>query len=233
MTEYTLFNEDNMRVMDYFLLNDIKFDLIYSDMIYENKDFSWVDSSYKVLKENGIFIVQLDYHNVAQMKIYLDNLFGENNFVNWCIYINDWGGTPRKGFPNKHDDILIYAKGENWKWDKSGIQIPKATAGTKFDKKGTGVKTPCDVFYDHASFSTVASERVKQDDGHNIQWQKPLWLMDRIIRPFTSEGDMILDNFMGSASLGEWCLSNNRCYTGIENDKDVFKLAEERLDKFV
>jgi DNA modification methylase len=45
------------------------------------------------------------------------------------------------------------------------------------------------------------------------------------------KGDKILDPFMGVASLGEWCHYNECNYTGIENDKEVYELAKERMEK--
>lgn len=206
----------------------LTFDLVYADVIYQNTDFSWITRWWNdFLKINGIFIVQTDQSTVAEWKIFLDSL-SDANFVNWCIYINDWGGTPKKGFPKKHDDILIYSKGEDFYWDKREIEIPKVTAGTKFDKKGTGMKTPCDVFYDHASFSTMSKERVKTEDNHNIQWQKPLWLISRLILPFTKEGANIGDPFMGSGTVPVWCGMNNRNYFGTEIDDKVYSLAVNR-----
>jgi DNA modification methylase len=76
----------------------------------------------------------------------------------------------------------------------------------------------------------MSKERIKDDTNHNIRWQKSLKLMTRLCLPFTDEGDDILDNFMGSGSLGEWAILNNRNYIGIEYDKEVFKLAKERLE---
>ncbi len=69
------------------------------------------------------------------------------------------------------------------------------------------------------------------DDGlwHLVRWQKPVRLFDRIIAPFTDEYDMVLDPFAGVGSLGEWCFKNNRNYVGIEYDKEIFDLAENRL----
>lgn len=219
----TIKNENNL-----FVDEEEHFNIIYCDMIYDNPDFSFVDKWFNLLLKDGIFIVQLDQTLVCEMKLYLDKI---GTFVNWCIYINDWGGVPKKGFPKKHDDILIYCKGDSFYWNKVDIEIPKVTAGTKFDKKGTGLKTPCDVFYDHASFSTMSGERVKDGTNHNIRWQKPLWLMDRIIKPFTKYGDNVGDPFMGSGTLGVWCKRNNRNYVGFELDKEVFELAQRRIEE--
>ena len=86
------------------------------------------------------------------------------------------------------------------------------------------------MFYDLGNFSTMSKERIKKNDGHNIQWQKSLKLMNRLCLPFTDVDDLIVDPFMGSGSLGEWAIKNNRNYVGIEYDKIVFELAKQRLN---
>jgi len=203
------------------------FDLIYADMIYENLDFEWISTYWSRVKLDGIFIVQTDYHSVAEVKLFMDNL-PYATFVNWLIYKQEWGGVPRNRFPQKHDDILIYCRGNNWKFYPERIQIPKVTAGTSLDKKGTGLKTPCSVFDDLGNFHTTSKERIKLD-GHNIQWQKPLKLMDRLLLPFTDIDDWVCDPFMGSGTTGEWCKRNNRNFIGIEENKEVFEIAKNRI----
>lgn len=206
-----------------------KFDLIYGDCIYESLDFEWVIEGWKLLKEGGIWITQTDQSTVCEHKLLLDSLGG--NLINWCIYVQEWGGTSKRFFSKKHDDILIYSKGSNYKFYYDRIMIPKKTAGTKFDKRGDGLKIPCDVFYDLGNFSTIAKERIKNNNGKNIQWQKPMKLMDRLLSPFTDENDWILDPFLGSGTTGEWCRLNNRNFIGIEYDEEVFGIAKRRLNE--
>jgi site-specific DNA-methyltransferase (adenine-specific) len=67
-------------------------------------------------------------------------------------------------------------------------------------------------------------------DGHLVKWQKPLALFSRIVLPYTDEGDSILDCFMGSGTLGEWCKKNNRNFVGIELNKEIFDLAKQRIE---
>jgi len=230
-----LFNGNNQYVMNNYFrsiayINPIvEFDVIYADCIYESKDYDWIYDCYNLLKPDGIFYVQTDYHTVADYKIYLDTLYGTDNFLNWLIYKQEWGGTSKRFFPRKHDDILMYAKGGNYKFYPERIQIPKVTAGTAFDKKGTGLKTPCDVFDDLGNFSTISKERVKGADGKNVQWQKPLKLMDRLLLSTTDEGDNVLDPFMGTGTTGVWCLQNGRNFFGIELDEKIYSIAVERL----
>lgn len=223
-----LFYGDNRDIMYRLHTCAKEFPLIYADMIYEDLNLLWLWDCRYLLAMDGILIVQTDYHSVTAVKETIDT-FSEMSFVNWIIYKQEWGGTPKKGFPQKHDDILIYHSGRDFKWYPDRIQIPKKTAGTAFDKKGTGLKTPCSVWDDLGNFSTMSKERIKMD-GKNIPWQKPLKLYDRLFLPFTDTGDTILDPFMGSGSVGVWCKKNGRDYVGIEREENIFQLAKERIN---
>jgi len=222
---YEIQNIDNMKY-----ISDRKFKLIYNDYIYQNLDLSWVDKFWSYLDEDSIFICQTDDSSMAQIKMKLDSM-PNSIFLNTAIVVQEWGGTSKRFFPRKHDYIFIYANGKNYNFYLDKIQIPKVTAGTKFDKKGTGLKTPCDVFYDLGNFSTMAKERVKDETGRNIRWQKSLKLMHRIVSPFVDSGGWILDTFMGSGSLGEYCLNNDLNYVGLEYDETVFNIAKNRLEE--
>lgn len=222
---YKLINDDNM-LFEF----DGEADLVYADCIYESLDFCWIDKYWEFLKQNGVIIIQTDYHSVAQMKIYLDAL-PNSNFINWLIYKQEWGGTPRKGFPQKHDDILVYSKGTDFYWEKDVIQIPKKTAGTALDKKGTGLKTPCSVFDDLGNFSTMSRERIKGQDGHNQKWQKPIKLMERLILPFCTKESLVIDPFCGTGTSGVVCIKNFIDFVGIEQDKTVYFMAKKRLEQ--
>jgi DNA modification methylase len=218
-----LYNIDNMKFE-----TDRKANLIYGDMIYDDADLSWIEKYWKMLDEDSVFIVQTDYHTSAQVKLLLDSLH-DSIFVNEVIYLQEWGGTPKKGFPMKHDNIYIYTNGKDYHWDKTKIEIPKKTAGTKFDKKGTGLKTPCSVFYDLGNFSTMSKERIKLGEK-NIRWQKSLALMRRLMLPFLKKGDLVIDPFCGSGSTGVVGKEMECDFIGIELDKNIYKIAKKRLE---
>lgn len=225
-----MINIENLELQQYLPMLSNNIDLCYGDCIYEDFDLSWVDLVYSLLKKDGIFIVQTDYHTVANYKLKLDSLFGKDNFLNWCIYKQEWGGASKRFFPKKHDDILIYCKGKDYIFDYENIRVPKVTAGTALDVRGDGLKIPCDVFDDLGNFSTISKERVKNENGKCIQWQKPMKLMDRLLRPFTRDNYNILDPFSGSGTTALWCKENNRNFYGCEKDKKVYEISLERLD---
>lgn len=224
----TLLNENNIYVNQESFAN---YDLVYCDMIYENSDFDFIKKYWRKLKENGIFIVQTDYHTNWKVRSVFENELLKSYFVNELVWKNEWGNHPKNKFHQCYDNIIIYAKGKNYKFYPDRIQVPKATANTKLNPSGRETKTAT-AWIDDICLTTTSKERVKKEDGHLIRWQKPLKLFDRIISPFTDEGDLIIDPFMGSGSLGKWCVKNNRNYIGIELDDEVFKLAKEGIEKY-
>lgn len=60
--------------------------------------------------------------------------------------------------------------------------------------------------------------------------QKPVALLEELIKTFSNEGDLILDNCMGSGSTGIACINTNRHFIGIELDEKYFDIAKERIN---
>jgi len=222
--EYKLINEDNTKVSF-----TQKFDYIYCDMIYENKDLSWIDKYWKGLNNNGIFVVQTDWHTDWLVRSYFEtNNISLPTFVNHLVWKNEWGNHPSRKMHQCYDSIIIYAKGNDYKFYPERIQVDKVTKNKGLNPSGRDTKQAT-AWIDDICLTTTAKERVKKDDGHLVRWQKPVRLFDRITACFTDEGDWILDPFAGSMSLGEWCIKNNRNYVGVEDDKEVFELGKKRL----
>lgn len=203
------------------------YDVIFADFVYENLDFSWVDMFWPKLKNGGVFVSMSDFHSVFEYGCYMKTL-PNSLFINHLVQKNEWGNHPKDRFHQCFDDIVIFSKGKHNKFYSDRIQIDKVTKNKGLNPSGRETKTAT-AFIDDICLTTTSRERIKKDDGHLIRWQKPLELMNRIILPFTDENDFVIDLFMGSGTLGEWCIRNNRNYIGIEYDEDVFKLAEKRL----
>ncbi len=219
-----ILNMDNMKYE-----SDFYFNFIYCDMIYENLDLSWINKFWEKLVDGGVMAVQTDWHSVFEvgyhMKYNLQNSFHLNNIC----WKNEFGNFPKNKFRQSHDDIIIFSKGKNYKFYPERVQMEKATAKSKgLNPSGRTTKLATSVWSD-ITLTTIAKERVKKDDGHNIRWQKPVALLERLILPFTDEHDWVFDPFAGSGSLGKWCRLNGRNYIGIEYDAEVYKLAKNNI----
>jgi len=203
-------------------------DLIFADYVYENTNFEWLDYWWKFLKVGGVFIAMTDFHSIFELGIHLksmDNSF----FINHLAWKNEWGNHPKDRFHQCFDDIVIFSKGKHSKFYSDRIQIDKATKNTGLNPSGRDTKTAT-AFINDICLTTTSKERVYNPSTNKlIQWQKPLALMQRLIDPFTDEGDFVVDLFMGSGTLAVWCKNNNRRYLGIEKNKGIFELAKERI----
>ena len=60
--------------------------------------------------------------------------------------------------------------------------------------------------------------------------QKPVALFEYLIRTYTNENMVVMDNTMGSGSTGVACKNTNRSFIGIEKDEEYFKIAEQRIN---
>jgi len=211
---------------------DVSANLIYCDMIYEDgEEFqlnSWIPRYWNKLSSGGIFMVQTDWHSIFEVGYFLKRKLGGNH-LNHITWKNEFGNFPKNKFRQSHDDILIFSKGNDYKFYPERVQVEKVTAKSKgLNPSGRATKLATSVWTD-ICLTTVAKERVKKDDGKSIRWQKPITLIDRLFSPFTDDGDLVIDPFLGSGTSGEWCKNNNRDFIGIEKYEDVFELAYKRI----
>lgn len=72
------------------------------------------------------------------------------------------------------------------------------------------------------------NKKAKEQGLHSCQ--KPTDLLEYLIRTYTKEGDIVLDNVMGSGSTGVACVNTGRKFIGIEKDEKYFKIAKERIE---
>jgi len=224
-----LFHQDNMD-FDIMELEIPWCDLVLADYIYENKDFSWAERYWNMLRPNGVMIAITDYHSSAEYKKFVDGL-PEANFVNWLIWKNEWGNHGKKQFAQVHDDIIIFSKGKDFRFNPDRAQVKKVTASAKgLNPSGRMTKVATSVITD-ITLTTGAKERIKDSSGKLVRWQKPIELLRRITKPFLVDGDLVVDPFMGVGSMGQVCAEERWHYVGIEYDKKPFKLAQKRLKK--
>lgn len=83
--------------------------------------------------------------------------------------------------------------------------------------------------YNQKNPTTIISfDKVRRGSLHPTQ--KPVALMEYLIRTYTNEGETVLDNCMGSGTTGVACAITGRKFIGIEMDEGYFKIAQERIE---
>ena len=178
----------------------------------------------RVLKPNGSFFLHVDYREVHYCKVLLDDLFGRASFINEIIWAYDYGGRSKSRWPAKHDNILWYAKDPanyTFRYDEID-RIPYLAPGLVGAEKAARGKTPTDVWW-----HTIVSPNGKEKTGYATQ--KPLGIIERIVRVHTDPGDLVIDFFAGSGTLGEAAARLGRDFILIDDNPDAIRVMSKRL----
>jgi site-specific DNA-methyltransferase (adenine-specific) len=153
----------------------------------------------------------------------------------YCWY---WRKNNASGFANAKkrplkviEDILIFSNG-------TPIYIPQGLM--KLDKPRIRTAKVGDTvggngFYD--GYEQTETNYPKNCIEFNLDkeklhpTQKPVALFEYLIKTYSNEGDLVLDNCMGSGTTGVACKNINRNFIGIELDPEYFKIAEKRINE--
>lgn len=178
-------------------------------------------------------------------------LFGSGMFTAMLMYSNQnmwkynliWEKTTPTGFLNAkimplrcHEDICVFCSGKT-------TYNPQKTYGHKRKVSTSMHKRNCvmtDNYGKHNLSTYDSTERYpksvltfktdKQKEAFHPT-QKPVALLEYLIRTYTNEGETVLDNTMGSGSTGVACMNTGRKFIGIEKDKSYFEIAKSRIEK--
>jgi len=213
-------------------------------------DKMWVEIK-RMMKPNGIIIffcnTKFGYALInSNLKWFKYDLIAPR-FVEQKI----WEKSKKVGFLSankqplrKHENIYIFKK-------EQGTYNPQKTEGDPYidnrdtkrneeivygkniirkQKENKGDRHPTSIlpeFYNEEAETTILKYNSVHKTIHRTQ--KPVDLLEWLIKTYTNEEDLVMDFCMGSGSCGMACKNTNRKFIGIEKDEEIFKLAEKRL----
>ena len=82
----------------------------------------------ELLSDTGVIFLHVDFRMQAHLRLLMDEIFGENNFLNEIIWTYQTGGRARKYFSRKHDVILFYRKSSSYKFYMENVPISRTDA---------------------------------------------------------------------------------------------------------
>jgi len=181
----------------------------------------------RILAPDGSFFLHIDYREVHYCKVQLDRIFGRASFMNEIIWSYDYGARSRSRWPTKHDNILWYARNpKRYVFDFGAIdRIPYMAPRLVGAEKAARGKTPTDVWW-----NTIVSPNGREKTGYATQ--KPLGILERIVRVHSEPGDLVLDYFAGSGSLGEAAANLGRAFTLVDRNPEAIRVMRKRLARF-
>ncbi len=180
--------------------------------------------AYRILKPHGSLYFHIDYREVHYCKILLDHIFGRDSFINEIIWAYDYGGKSKSRWPAKHDNILFYAKDpQHYTFNSDAVdREPYMAPGLVGPEKAARGKRPTDTWW-----HTIVGTNSKERTGYPTQ--KPIGVINRILKASSLPGEVVLDFFAGSGTVGESCLRLERQFILIDDNLEALEVMARRF----
>ena len=185
---------------------------------------------YRILKPDGSFFLHVDYREVHYCKVLLDEIFGRESFISEIIWAYDFGGRSKSRWPAKHDNILWYAKNPceyTYNYDEID-RIPYMAPSLVGPEKAARGKIPTDVWWPPTVWwHTIVGTNSREKTGYPSQ--KPLGVLERIVRVHSNPGDLVVDFFAGSGTTGEAAAKHGRGFVMVDCNPEAVRIMARRL----
>jgi site-specific DNA-methyltransferase (adenine-specific) len=184
-----------------------------------------IREAHRILSPTGSFFLHLDCREVHYCKLRVDAVFGRESFQNEIIWAYDYGGRSRNRWPAKHDNILWYAKNPAYyTFNYDAIdRIPYRAPELVGPEKAARGKVPTDVWW-----QTIVPTHGREKTGYPTQ--KPIAILERIVRVHSNPGDLVLDFFAGSGTTGEAAARLDRRFLLIDSNPEAVEVMRKRLE---
>lgn len=217
-------------------LEDGSVDLILTDLPYGTTLCKWDEvinfealweQYHRVIKDNGAIVL-------FSKQPFTSKLISSNykNFKYTLVWEKDNHDNPlmaKKRFLNITEDICIFYKKQCNYYPQGLVEVNKITKqgrGESLSQKNTRNSSYVQQFTNYPKNIL----KFKRDLPNIFPTQKPVALLEYLIKTFTQEGEVVLDSTMGSGSTGVACINTKRSFIGIEINDEHFDQAKKRID---
>jgi site-specific DNA-methyltransferase (adenine-specific) len=178
----------------------------------------------RLLDPSGTLYVHLDHREAHYVKVALDGIFGRECFLNELIWAYDYGGKPKTRWPPKHDTILVYVRDrDRYFFDADAVERePYMAPGLVTPERAARGKMPTSVIW-----HTIVSPTGRERTGYPTQ--KPEGLLRRFVTASSRPGDLCMDPFAGSGTLGAVAAKLGRRYLLMDERPEAVAVMRKRL----
>lgn len=192
-------------------------------------NYKWIDAVIPKLKTTGSFYIFLTWQYSPEIFSYMKQKLTMINEIIWDRRVPSMGGSTRK-FSSVHDNIGFFVKSKKYYFDLDSVRIPydaetkKARTRSIFE----GSKW-LEMGYNPKDIWSKARLHAQDPERENHPTQKPLDIIERIIKASSREGDIVLDPFMGTGTTAVGCTNTGRKYIGFEISKEYYDIILKRI----
>ena len=188
----------------------------------------------RILKPAGSIYLHCDATASHYLKLVMDSVFKKKNYQSEVIWGYRTQGVSKSSWPKKHDTLLHYGGGlkPTFHPQMQRIIYEKPFRHTKIDEKG---RHYADVYVRDVWDDDPETKALISQSKERTGWptQKPLALLERIIKASSNEGDIILDPFCGCATACVAAEQLNRQWIGIDISPSAEDITKLRLEEIV
>ena len=204
-----------------------------------------IENARVLLRQEGVFCLHLDWRMSSQARLLCDQIFGKEMFLNEIIWAYESGGRSKKFFPRKHDTILMYARSKKYRFDLSQVPIPRGEnrknhMARKIDEEGRSYSSIIsggkeyryyddDPVYPGDVWTDISILQQKDPERTGYPTQKPLKLLERLMKPVVQEGDWVADLCCGSGTTVAAAERIGCHFLGLDANPETISVAAARL----
>jgi len=128
-----------------------------------------------------------------------------------------------------HEDVIVFSLGSAKYYPQGLIECNKITKqGSRITDNNGGGKRKTEYLQTHTNYPK-SIQKFSSESKTVHSTQKPVALMEYLIKTYTNEGETVLDNCMGSGTTGVACVNTGRKFIGMEQDAKYFEIAQKRI----
>lgn len=235
MQDIELWNGDCIDLMCN--IEDKSVDMILCDLPYGTTSCKWDviipfdklwEQYNRVIKDNGPIVLFSKQPFTTQ--IISSNIKDFKYCLIWKKDNHDNPTQAKRRFLNITEDICVFYKSQ-CTYNPQGLKSFNKTV-----KQGRGgslsqLNQRSDTYFQEFTNYPRNILEFKRDLPNVHPTQKPVALLEYLIRTYTNENDLVLDNTMGSGSTGVACVNTNRKFIGIEKEEKYFEIAKRRIEE--
>ena len=244
---YTLFNDDFLAQSG--RLADHSVDLVVADPPYcLGKDYgndsdlmnpdeflewskAWITAVAPKIKDTGSIYIFTTWRFSPEIFSFAKTRLTMVNEIIWDRKVPSMGGTTRR-FSSVHDTIGFFAKSKNYFFDLDAVRIPYDQETKKARTRSIFVgKKWLEMGYNPKDVWSVSRLHRLHHERENHPTQKPLEIIERMVKSSCPEMGVVLDPFAGSGTTIEACLKHDRQCVAFEINPDYCSLIRERIGR--
>lgn len=258
METVTLWHGDCLELMKNIPNNSV--DMILCDLPYGTTACKWDiiipfdklwEQYNRIVKENGVIVLFGSQPFTTELIASNKAMFREE--IIWLKNRSASGMMAKQRHIKTHENIIVFSKRgvytynpQKWNVTEKKFLTQRKTMSIYGEgnnvygsmkrnrKPDDGLRNPISVVAYAVPITPAKSKKYSHDlDVRVHPTQKPVDLLEYLVKTYTNEGETVLDNCMGSGSTGVACVNTGRKFIGIELDKSYFEIAKERIEKSI